>query len=98
VSTVRRAGMGLRRVARGLPSKDTREGSRIANYSRAGGPHFGGKDIGDKLLRRLSDALKPVREAASKNRLVQVTCRNCGHTELLDASRLDPPGPEMVWR
>jgi hypothetical protein len=72
---------------------DARDGERLADYNRLrlGGPSLtglrrGGGDA-ESALRQVSDQLKPVRDAASRNRLVQIACNNCGHTELLDASK-----------
>jgi hypothetical protein len=66
----------------------TWEGERLADYDRAklAGRRLRGdkEDVGDQLLGRLSDELQPVRDAARRNRLIQLACNNCGHTELLD--------------
>jgi hypothetical protein len=80
--------------ARAVFLVDARDGERLADYNRLrlGGPSLtglrrGGGDA-ESALRQVSDQLKPVRDAASRNRLVQIACDNCGHTELVDASKL----------
>jgi hypothetical protein len=41
---------------------------------------------GQALIRELFEVLE---EAARDNRLVRLSCNNCGHTELLDARKLN---------
>jgi predicted nucleic-acid-binding Zn-ribbon protein len=36
----------------------------------------------------IQQVLKAFRDAARSNRVVQLTCKNCGHTELLDARKV----------
>jgi len=72
---------------------DASDGSRLADYRRfaAAGPVLSwgrtSESDAEKAQRWTSDQLKPVRDAA-RRRLVQLTCNNCGHTELLDVSKL----------
>ena len=73
---------------------DASDGSRLADYRRfaAAGPVLSwgrtNESDAEKAQRWTGDQLKPVRTAASRNRLVQLTCNNCGHTELLDAEKV----------
>lgn len=68
----------------------TWEGSRLADYRRLALGGTGARRTGsesERALRKVSDQLKPVRDAASRNKLIQLACNNCGHTELLDPSK-----------
>ena len=67
-------------------------GTRGARRRSPGGPvlspYGGGTSEDSPILRRIEEALRPVRDAADRNRLVKLSCSNCGHTELLDADKV----------
>ena len=73
---------------------DASDGSRLADFRRfaAAGPVLSwgrtSESDAEKAQRWTGDQLKPLRTAASRNRLVQLTCNNCGHTELLNADKV----------
>ena len=70
------------------------DGSSLGDYRRPSdvgpiqSPGRTSRSDEEKALRWVSDQLRPVRDAASENRLIQLSCNNCGHTELLDAGKL----------
>jgi hypothetical protein len=63
-------------------------GARLGSYGPVLSPHGGSTGEDAAIQRRIEAALKPLRDAAVRNRLVKLACTNSGHTELLDADKV----------